>query len=84
MSEIVRYGKKLADYRPGLPLHEFMTVFVRPLPGKNDHPNADHVEQLQASQCFRAARERSAASPATIRTHFPIREPRWRTIGKSA
>lgn len=56
VSEVVRYGKKLADYRPGLPLHEFVTVFVRSLPKQNDHPNADHVEQLHQSQCWRESR----------------------------
>ena len=52
VSEIVRYGRELADYRPGLPLHDFVTVFVRSLTRKDDHPNADHVEQMHQSRCF--------------------------------
>ena len=46
-------GRELADFRPGLPLHEFVTVFVRSLTRKDDHPNADHVEQMHQSRCFR-------------------------------
>ena len=53
VKEIARYGRELSDFRPGLPLHEFVTVFVRSLPKQNDHPNADHVEQLHQSECFR-------------------------------
>ncbi len=53
VSEIARYGRELTDFRPGLPLHEFVTVFVRPLTRAVDHPNADHVEQLHQSRCFR-------------------------------
>ena len=53
VSAIVRYGHKLEDYRPGLPLHEFLNVFVKPLARKDEHPNGDHVEQLHQSRCFR-------------------------------
>ncbi len=52
-SAIARYGRELADYRPGLPLHDFLNVFVKPTTKKDDHPNADHVEQLHQSRCFR-------------------------------
>ncbi len=52
-SAIVRYGHKLEDYRPGLPLHKFLNVFVKPLARKDEHPNGDHVEQLHQSRCFR-------------------------------
>jgi Tetratricopeptide repeat/Cytochrome c554 and c-prime len=71
VSEIVRYGRELADYRPGLPLHDFVTVFVRSLPKQNDHPNADHVEQLHQSQCFR----QSQGALGCISCHDPHELP---------
>jgi hypothetical protein len=51
-SVIARHDRALADYRPGLPLHEFVTVFVRSL----GNPNADHVEQMHGSRCYRESR----------------------------
>ena len=53
---IARPGRDPRDYRPGLPWHEFVTVFVRPSARVQDHPNADHVEQMHQSRCFRASR----------------------------
>jgi hypothetical protein len=72
VSEIVRYGRELADYRPGLPLQEFVTVFVRSLATSTAHANADHVEQLHQSKCFRA----SAGSLGCISCHDPHELPR--------
>jgi hypothetical protein len=52
---IVRRGRSLWDYRPGLPLQEFLAVFVKP-PEKADHYRAvSHVEQLQVSRCVTAS-----------------------------
>lgn len=53
VTDIVHYGRRLEDFRPGLPIQAFETVFVRPLAKKGDHPNADHVEQMYQSRCFR-------------------------------
>lgn len=52
---VARYGREVGDYRPGLPLREFRTVFVQP--GESgEHANADHVEQMSQSRCFRESR----------------------------
>lgn len=48
---IPRRGRTLADYRPGLPLHEYLLVFVRP--PELDEPTkiVGHVEQMRQSAC---------------------------------
>ncbi len=52
---IARLGRDLRDFRPGLPLHKFVTVFVKSSEGADKHSNADHVEQMYQSRCFRAS-----------------------------
>jgi tetratricopeptide (TPR) repeat protein len=56
VATIAPRGRSLAEYRPGLPLQEFQTVFVRAEPGEGEHPNADHVEQMHRSRCFVASK----------------------------
>lgn len=55
---IDRYGREPFDYRPGLPLHRFKTVFVRPSDHNGAHRNVGHVAQMYASRCFRDSRGR--------------------------
>jgi hypothetical protein len=48
---VVRRGRGLYDYRPGLPLQDFLTAFVRAgNEGRNKATN--HVEQMYLSRCF--------------------------------
>jgi hypothetical protein len=49
---VERRGRKLEDYRPGLPLSEFLTVFVQPHGGKQNHKSVSHVQQIEMSDCF--------------------------------
>lgn len=54
-SRIVRRGRAYFDYRPGLPLQLFLSVFVR-APEFVDNPQSGgHVEQLHVSRCFHAS-----------------------------
>jgi predicted CXXCH cytochrome family protein len=59
-SRLPRRGRELFDYRPGLPLEEFLAVFVRGPESGEQYKVASHVEQMYASKCFQAS---SAASP---------------------
>jgi len=54
---IVRRGRGLYDFRPGLPLDSFWTVFVRASEGAVDHRAVHHVEQMTASRCFQLSTE---------------------------
>jgi tetratricopeptide (TPR) repeat protein len=50
-----RRGRDLYDYRPGLPLDRFWSIFVA-APGAKDSARAvGHVEQMYASRCFQAS-----------------------------
>jgi tetratricopeptide (TPR) repeat protein len=53
-ARVLRRGREWFDYRPGLPLHEFWSVFVR-LPELRDHQAVDQVEQMHESRCFQAS-----------------------------
>ncbi len=51
-TRVLRRGRALNDFRPGMPLQEFLTVYVRG-PGTGVESKAvSHVEQMCASLCF--------------------------------
>ncbi len=54
-ARIVRPGASMWSYRPGLPLDQFLSVFV---PAPNGHGNrkaVSHVEQMHQSRCFKSS-----------------------------
>ena len=53
---VVRRGLEVDSFRPGLPLHLFWSVFVRP-PEFAETLIVGHVEQMAASRCFLGSRE---------------------------
>ncbi len=66
-----RAGRELFDYRPGLPLHRFLAVFLMKT-GKGDKFEAvGHDEQMEASRCFAASEGRLGC----ISCHDPHRLP---------
>ncbi len=52
-ARVVRAGRRLFDYRPGLPLHDFWAVLVRERQSGEDAKAVNHVEQMYQSKCFR-------------------------------
>jgi hypothetical protein len=50
---VVRRGRQLFDYRPGLPQHDFLVDFVKPVERGGDPKFVGTVEQMYASRCFR-------------------------------
>jgi tetratricopeptide (TPR) repeat protein len=52
---VARRGRNAFDYRPGLPWHLFMSVFVSPANGAETKKFVGHVEQMHASRCFLAS-----------------------------
>jgi len=49
---LVRRGRGLYDYRPGLPLDLFWSVFVDGRESGEDKKAVNHVEQMVLSRCF--------------------------------
>jgi hypothetical protein len=57
-SGIVRRGQEVFDYRPGLPLHQFRSIFVLPAQMTDDLRAVGQVEQMYSSRCYRASQGR--------------------------
>lgn len=70
-SRIVRWDRQLFDYRPGMPLHEIVSVFVRSPKLNPDRAVADHTEQMYQSRCF----QRSNGRMGCISCHNPHVSP---------
>jgi hypothetical protein len=54
---LVRRGRGLFDFRPGLPMEDFWSIFVK-AEGENTHA-VNHVEQMYQSGCFRGGAGKS-------------------------
>jgi Tfp pilus assembly protein PilF len=52
---VLRRGRDLFDYRPGLPLHDYWSVFVPAEKLTDDFKAVGQVEQMYSSRCFRAS-----------------------------
>jgi predicted CXXCH cytochrome family protein len=68
---VERAGRRLADFRPGLPLESFLAVFVPASQQVDANGAVGHVEQMHASRCFAAAGGRLGC----ISCHDPHRKP---------
>jgi hypothetical protein len=66
-ARVVRRGKSLDDYRPGLPLSDFLAVYVRPPELTQGRRALNHVEQMEVSRC----REGSGGKLGCISCHDP-------------
>src|SRR5579883_138519 len=49
---VLRRGRDLYDFRPGLPLYSFWSVFVRDHRSKGTEKAVNHVEQMHLSRCY--------------------------------
>jgi hypothetical protein len=68
---LVRPGRGPFDFRPGLPLHLFWSIFVRGPEGADDRKLVGHVEQMYQSRCFQA----SAGRLGCASCHDPHHQP---------
>ncbi len=67
--QVVRRGRDTYDFRPGLPLESFRSIFVRATGGAEDRKAVNHVEQLYLSGCFRGTSD--ARKLGCISCHDP-------------
>jgi hypothetical protein len=67
----VRQGRHTFDYRPGLPLHLYWSVFVRAPEFQDSQKAVGQVEQMIASRCFQAG----AGNLGCISCHNPHHVP---------
>jgi predicted CXXCH cytochrome family protein len=67
-ARILRSGRGLFDYRPGLPLNDFWAVLI-PARRGDDAKAVNHVEQMHQSQCYQ--RTAGAAKLGCISCHDP-------------
>ncbi len=51
-ARVLRFGRELFDYRPGLPLSDFWAVLVHAQKSGEDAKAVNHVEQMYQSKCF--------------------------------
>ena len=51
-ARLLRAGRDLFDYRPGLPLADFWSVLVEARRSGEDAKAVNHVEQMYQSKCF--------------------------------
>jgi tetratricopeptide (TPR) repeat protein len=74
-ARVERRGRKTFDYRPGLPLEAFVSVFVV-TPEPRDKKLIGHFEQMLESQCYR----KSSGALSCISCHDPhvLPEPKER------
>jgi predicted CXXCH cytochrome family protein len=70
-ARVLRHGRGLFDYRPGLPLYLFWSVFVPPPQVVADTKAVGQVEQMHQSRCFRA----SGGGLGCVSCHDPHRLP---------
>lgn len=70
-SRVLRRGRELFDYRPGLPLDLFVSTFVRRAEFADGPLVGGHAEQMRASRCYEA----SAGRLGCISCHDPHSVP---------
>lgn len=68
---VLAEGRHPFDFRPGLPLELFWTVFVRPAELRASYRTVSQVEQMQVSRCFQGSGGRLGCTSC----HDPHRQP---------
>ncbi len=68
---VLRRGRRQTEYRPGLPLQEYLAIFIRPAEAEDTRRIVGHVEQMYQSVCFNRSKGKFGCSSC----HDPHREP---------
>jgi hypothetical protein len=54
-ARVLRRGRSVDDYRPGLPLDDYWSIFTLPQRLSDNYRAVGQVEQMYASKCFRTS-----------------------------
>jgi tetratricopeptide (TPR) repeat protein len=73
---ILRRGRQAFDYRPGLPLDQFWSIFIRKPELKAGEKAVSQVEQMYASHCYRGSDGRLACTSCHDPHTLPAPEKR--------
>jgi tetratricopeptide (TPR) repeat protein len=73
---VLRRGRGLYDYRPGLPLDLFWSVFVDGRDSGEDKKAVNHVEQMVLSRCFQRSQGDNKLGCISCHSphHVPVKE----------
>lgn len=66
------WGREAADFRPGMPLEQFLAVYVDADAGSENRTAVNHVEQMYQSKCF--TKTTSERKLGCISCHDPHRK----------
>lgn len=55
-SRVLPFGRERYDFRPGMPLADFLSVFVYSSKPGEGRPAVSHVEQMHESRCYQGSR----------------------------
>jgi hypothetical protein len=69
---VVRRDRDVFDFRPGLPLDLFLSVFIRP-PELGEHQLVGHIEEMHESKCY--SKGQGDKKMDCISCHDPHRMP---------
>jgi predicted CXXCH cytochrome family protein len=67
VARVLPRGRQTYDFRPGLPLHLFLAIYVKPPADAEHYKFVSQVEQMRASGCYRG----SAGRMGCISCHDP-------------
>jgi hypothetical protein len=79
---VQRAGRGTFDYRPGLPIELFLSIFVKPPEEAADYKSVSQVEQMYSSKCFRESAGRFGCTSCHDPHRRPEREERVRYYRK--
>jgi hypothetical protein len=73
VARVVRRGRELYDFRPGLPLEPFWSVFVHPEEARGERAAVSQFEQMHQSRCYQASSgDRKLACLSCHNPHEPV------------
>ncbi len=75
-ARVVRRGRDMFDFRPGLPLRLFFSIFVRPAERTNSFKVVGHVEQMRYSLCYRQSMGRLSCTSCHDPHQLPAADKR--------